>query len=189
MRDIKIKYFDTVPVATGLVVLRSGFLFVASEFSNQYAFIPLPKRPSSAHPPPSVLSHAWAPTIPVACTRSLRSARRTRTSPSSQGRRRPARAFRHGRTSGRAPSRTCFWSTTSAACAPSWMPRYGTAPGRHAGKRRREAKTNDQTSKTNDQTSKTNDHTRGSPFLLLVCSLPPRVNPCHPAFPSCSLSL
>ena len=40
VRDIKIKYFDTVPVATGLVVLRSGFLFVASEFSNQYALHP-----------------------------------------------------------------------------------------------------------------------------------------------------
>lgn len=33
---IKIKYFDTVPVASSLCILKSGFLFVASEASNQY---------------------------------------------------------------------------------------------------------------------------------------------------------
>ncbi|GAA6042770.1 hypothetical protein JCM8097_007468 [Rhodosporidiobolus ruineniae] len=32
---VKIKYFDTVPVASSLCILKSGFLFVASEFGNQ----------------------------------------------------------------------------------------------------------------------------------------------------------
>ncbi|GAA5822982.1 hypothetical protein JCM11251_004445 [Rhodosporidiobolus azoricus] len=32
---LKIKYFDTVPVASSLSILKSGFLFVASEFGNQ----------------------------------------------------------------------------------------------------------------------------------------------------------
>lgn len=32
---IRIKYFDTVPVASSLCILKSGFLFVASEASNQ----------------------------------------------------------------------------------------------------------------------------------------------------------
>lgn len=31
---LKIKYFDTVPVASSLCILKSGFLFVASEFGN-----------------------------------------------------------------------------------------------------------------------------------------------------------
>jgi splicing factor 3B subunit 3 len=35
---IRIKYFDTVPVATSLCILKSGFLFVASETGNQYVF-------------------------------------------------------------------------------------------------------------------------------------------------------
>ncbi|KAJ6569520.1 CPSF A subunit region-domain-containing protein [Mycena capillaripes] len=35
VRCLTIKYFDTVPVATSLCILRSGFLFVASEFGNQ----------------------------------------------------------------------------------------------------------------------------------------------------------
>lgn len=30
-----IKYFDTVPVASSLCVLKSGYLFVASEFGDQ----------------------------------------------------------------------------------------------------------------------------------------------------------
>jgi len=33
--EIKIKYFDTVSVASSLCILRSGFLFVAGEFGNQ----------------------------------------------------------------------------------------------------------------------------------------------------------
>ncbi|GAA5860506.1 hypothetical protein JCM3774_006190 [Rhodotorula dairenensis] len=35
VQALKIKYFDTVPVATSLCILKSGFLFVASEFGNQ----------------------------------------------------------------------------------------------------------------------------------------------------------
>jgi splicing factor 3B subunit 3 len=35
---VKLSYFDTVPVATGLVVLKTGFLFVAAEFGNHYLF-------------------------------------------------------------------------------------------------------------------------------------------------------
>ncbi|GAA6062045.1 hypothetical protein JCM10212_005030 [Sporobolomyces blumeae] len=34
VQSLKIKYFDTVPVATSLCILKSGFLFVASEFGN-----------------------------------------------------------------------------------------------------------------------------------------------------------
>jgi splicing factor 3B subunit 3 len=34
VRRLKIKYFDTVPVASSLCILKSGFLFVASEFGN-----------------------------------------------------------------------------------------------------------------------------------------------------------
>ncbi|VDL60497.1 unnamed protein product [Hymenolepis diminuta] len=33
--EIRLKYFDTVPVATAMCVLKTGFLFVASEFGNQ----------------------------------------------------------------------------------------------------------------------------------------------------------
>ena len=36
--EIRLKYFDTVPVASAMCVLRTGFLFVASEFGNQYVF-------------------------------------------------------------------------------------------------------------------------------------------------------
>lgn len=36
--EIKIKYFDSVPVSTSLCVLRTGFLFVASEFGNHYLY-------------------------------------------------------------------------------------------------------------------------------------------------------
>jgi splicing factor 3B subunit 3 len=36
VRDVRVRYFDTVPVAAGLAVLRTGFLFVASEAANQY---------------------------------------------------------------------------------------------------------------------------------------------------------
>jgi splicing factor 3B subunit 3 len=34
VKKLKIKYFDTVPVATSLCILKSGFLFVASETGN-----------------------------------------------------------------------------------------------------------------------------------------------------------
>ena len=33
--EIRIKYFDTIPVASALCVLKTGFLFAASEFGNQ----------------------------------------------------------------------------------------------------------------------------------------------------------
>ncbi|XP_026816717.1 splicing factor 3B subunit 3-like [Rhopalosiphum maidis] len=36
--EIKMKYFDTVPVATAMCVLKTGFLFVASEFGNHYLY-------------------------------------------------------------------------------------------------------------------------------------------------------
>ncbi|CAG9837474.1 unnamed protein product [Diabrotica balteata] len=36
--EIKLKYFDTVPVATAMCVLKTGFLFVASEFGNHYLY-------------------------------------------------------------------------------------------------------------------------------------------------------
>ncbi|KAL7420211.1 pre-mRNA-splicing factor rse1 [Cryptotrichosporon argae] len=35
VRALRIKYFDTVPVATSLCILKSGYLFVASEFGDQ----------------------------------------------------------------------------------------------------------------------------------------------------------
>ncbi|QUC18639.1 uncharacterized protein UV8b_02880 [Ustilaginoidea virens] len=34
VQRLKIKYFDTVPVATSLCILKSGFLYVASQFGN-----------------------------------------------------------------------------------------------------------------------------------------------------------
>ena len=33
--EIRLKYFDTVPVASSMCVLKTGFLFGASEFGNQ----------------------------------------------------------------------------------------------------------------------------------------------------------
>uniref|UniRef100_A0A1I8G4E5 Splicing factor 3B subunit 3 n=1 Tax=Macrostomum lignano TaxID=282301 RepID=A0A1I8G4E5_9PLAT len=36
--EIRLKYFDTVPVAASMCVLRTGFLFVASEFGNHYLY-------------------------------------------------------------------------------------------------------------------------------------------------------
>lgn len=36
VKSLKIKYFDTIPVASSLCILKSGFLFAASEFGNQY---------------------------------------------------------------------------------------------------------------------------------------------------------
>jgi len=36
--ELHVKYFDTLPVATSLCVLKTGFLFCASEFSNHYLF-------------------------------------------------------------------------------------------------------------------------------------------------------
>ena len=36
--DLRLKYFDTVPVAAAMCVLKTGFLFCASEFGNHYLF-------------------------------------------------------------------------------------------------------------------------------------------------------
>ncbi|RZF39376.1 hypothetical protein LSTR_LSTR000897 [Laodelphax striatellus] len=36
--EIKLKYFDTVPVAAAMCVLKTGFLFVASESGNHYLY-------------------------------------------------------------------------------------------------------------------------------------------------------
>jgi len=36
--EVRMKYFDTVPVATAMCVLRTGFLFVASEFGNHHLY-------------------------------------------------------------------------------------------------------------------------------------------------------
>lgn len=36
--EVRMKYFDTVPVAAAMCVLRTGFLFVASEFGNHYLY-------------------------------------------------------------------------------------------------------------------------------------------------------
>lgn len=36
--EIRLKYFDTVPVSTSMCVLKTGFLFVASEFGNQWVY-------------------------------------------------------------------------------------------------------------------------------------------------------
>ena len=33
--EIRMKYFDTIPVASAMCVLKTGFLFVATEFGNQ----------------------------------------------------------------------------------------------------------------------------------------------------------
>jgi splicing factor 3B subunit 3 len=38
VKRIKIKYFDTIPVANSLCILKSGFLFVASEFGNHHFY-------------------------------------------------------------------------------------------------------------------------------------------------------
>ncbi|KAF7268952.1 hypothetical protein GWI33_017981 [Rhynchophorus ferrugineus] len=38
VNEIKLKYFDTVPVATAMCVLKTGFLFVACEFGNHYLY-------------------------------------------------------------------------------------------------------------------------------------------------------
>jgi len=53
--DVTVKYFDTIPVATTMAVLKTGFLFTGSESSNHYCFsfkvlvmmmiLPAPLRP------------------------------------------------------------------------------------------------------------------------------------------------
>jgi len=62
VKALKVKYFDTVPIASGLCILKSGFLFVASEFGNQCVLRPFSKTspviPSSLQTTVSV-SEAW----------------------------------------------------------------------------------------------------------------------------------
>lgn len=36
--EIRLKYFDTTPVATAMNILKTGFLFVASEFGDHYLY-------------------------------------------------------------------------------------------------------------------------------------------------------
>ncbi|EMR11005.1 hypothetical protein PNEG_00606 [Pneumocystis murina B123] len=38
VKSLRIKYFDTVPVSTGLSILKSGFLFVGSEYGNHHLY-------------------------------------------------------------------------------------------------------------------------------------------------------
>lgn len=38
VRRLKIKYFDSAPVSTSLCILKSGFLFVSSEFGNHHFY-------------------------------------------------------------------------------------------------------------------------------------------------------
>ncbi|KAF8331909.1 CPSF A subunit region-domain-containing protein [Cantharellus anzutake] len=38
VKALKIKYFDTVPISSSLCILKSGFLFVASEFGNHHLY-------------------------------------------------------------------------------------------------------------------------------------------------------
>ncbi|KAK4247731.1 CPSF A subunit region-domain-containing protein [Corynascus novoguineensis] len=38
VRRLKIKYFDTIPIAQSLCILKSGFLFAASEFGNHHFY-------------------------------------------------------------------------------------------------------------------------------------------------------
>ena len=38
VHDIHIKYFDTAPTSTAMCVLKTGYLFLASEFGNHYLF-------------------------------------------------------------------------------------------------------------------------------------------------------
>lgn len=45
--ELKVKYFDTLPPCTSICVLRTGFLFAASEFGNHalYQFQVIPVAP------------------------------------------------------------------------------------------------------------------------------------------------
>ncbi|KAF3854455.1 hypothetical protein F7725_022510 [Dissostichus mawsoni] len=46
--EIRLKYFDTIPVATAMCVLKTGFLFVSSEFGNQLlTWVMMTRSPSS----------------------------------------------------------------------------------------------------------------------------------------------
>ena len=36
VNNLRVRYFDTIPVANALCISKNGLLFAASEFSNQY---------------------------------------------------------------------------------------------------------------------------------------------------------
>jgi len=38
VRDVRMLYFDTVPPTVSMCILKTGFLFCASEFGNHYLF-------------------------------------------------------------------------------------------------------------------------------------------------------
>ena len=61
MSEVRVKYFDTIPPAISICVLKTGFLFAASEFGNHslYQFAVRTGTPKSytLHAPRS-LSHA-----------------------------------------------------------------------------------------------------------------------------------
>ncbi|KAK4461441.1 Pre-mRNA-splicing factor rse1 [Cladorrhinum samala] len=38
VKRLKVKYFDTIPISTSLCILKSGFLFAASEFGNHHFY-------------------------------------------------------------------------------------------------------------------------------------------------------
>ncbi|TMW62173.1 hypothetical protein Poli38472_009666 [Pythium oligandrum] len=38
VQEVKVQYFDTIPVATSLCITKTGLLFAASEFANHYLF-------------------------------------------------------------------------------------------------------------------------------------------------------
>ena len=47
--EIRMKYFDTTPIASSMCVLKTGFLFVASEFGNQYVLMAFKSRSCCLH--------------------------------------------------------------------------------------------------------------------------------------------
>jgi len=50
-KELKIQYFDTIPVARSLLILKAGFLFAASEFGNQlssFLFVLFPVFPQES---------------------------------------------------------------------------------------------------------------------------------------------
>ncbi|KAF9010785.1 mono-functional DNA-alkylating methyl methanesulfonate N-term-domain-containing protein [Cyathus striatus] len=79
VKALKIKYFDTVPVASSLCILKSGFLFVASEFGNHYLyqFQKLVPRPIIDSKVLNLLPNSDTPQIFTACGRGARSTLRT----------------------------------------------------------------------------------------------------------------
>ena len=69
VKAVRIKYFDTVPVAASLCILRSGYLFVASDSGSQclYAFEKL----GDDDDEPEYLSTSHDGTIPTFVPRPL----------------------------------------------------------------------------------------------------------------------